>query len=118
MIQRLLILDPSYFIQSQFVPYLRKDDLYVQYARTSQEATAFILKKPPEGIILELSLPDADGLAYAKSIRQSRPNIKVIAIASLINKNTLTELIQMGIKNVFIKPFSVEKLIETLQEPS
>ncbi len=118
MLARLLIIDPSYFVQSQLAPYFRKRNLYVQYANTSQEAAAFILKKPPEGIILELSLPDTDGLAFAKAIRQARPNIKVMAIGSMIDKNTLTELIQVGIKNIFIKPFSIERLMETLQEPS
>lgn len=67
---------------------------------------------------MELSLPDTDGLTFAKSIRQARPNIKIMAIASSIDKNTLTELIQMGIKNIFIKPFSIERLFETLQESS
>jgi two-component system KDP operon response regulator KdpE len=118
MIERVLLIDPSFFIQSQLEPIFRKKGINVYVASSGKDATSLLGKSFPEVIITELSLPDTDGLVYLKNMRQARPNLKYIIIASSIDKNTLTEIISLGIKDVFIKPFSVERLLARITAAS
>ena len=115
MTDKVLLIETSPFIQSQLAPFFRNKGIHLTIASSGIEASTILSKSFPDAIVIELPLPDIEGLSFIRSIRKTRPTIKVMVIASSIDKGLLTELIQLGVKNIFIKPFSIETLLATIQ---
>ena len=115
MIDRLLLVEPSLFIQSQLVPFLKENGIKAYIAASARDATTLLTNVFPDVIIVELSLPDSDGLTFVKSLQTARPRTRIFIVSHSLDKGTLSELIQLGIKNIFIKPFSIERLLATIQ---
>jgi DNA-binding NtrC family response regulator len=110
MIERVLLIEPSFFVKSQLETILRKRGINVYVASSGKEAIALLSKSFPEAIISEVALPDTEIISFLRSLRHARPNIKQILIANSLDKNMLTDIIQLGIKDIFIKPFCIEQL--------
>lgn len=114
MIERAHLIEPSTFIQQQVESIFRKKGIKTFVSGTGAEAINLLAKTFPEVIILEVDLPDCKGTTLLRSLKKALPNMRFVILASTLDKETLVEIIQMGIKDVFIKPFCVEKLLEKI----
>jgi two-component system, chemotaxis family, chemotaxis protein CheY len=67
----------------------------------------------------DLLMPDIvmdgiDGISVLKEAKRIQPDARVVMCSSFSESNTVKELIDLGINDFIVKPFSEEKLKETL----
>ncbi|MEN9317304.1 MAG: hypothetical protein RIS35_3697 [Pseudomonadota bacterium] len=87
----------------------------VDHASTLSEARAVIGIAPWDAILLDLHLPDGDGLALIPLARRHRPEASIIAITA---KDLVTDRIRgldAGADDYLIKPFDPEELMARLR---
>jgi CheY-like chemotaxis protein len=65
-------------------------------------------------ILLDLSLPDIDGLTLYKQIISSGKNIPVVVITSSTDGALLSRMVQEGVKFVLNKPFTISEVQQML----
>ena len=87
-------------------------------AEDGTEAIAQIVKTENEvkAVITDISMPQLDGVALVRILKKLNPEIKVIVSTGQGEKNKISELKALGIKDFLYKPYSSETLINTLQQ--
>jgi two-component system chemotaxis response regulator CheY len=68
----------------------------------------------PDIIILDIILPDSNGLDLLESIIKVRPGIKVVICSSIGQEQIVKKAMDQGAKAFLQKPFTPEKVIDAL----
>jgi two-component system, chemotaxis family, chemotaxis protein CheY len=84
-------------------------------ARNGILALEFIEKSRPDIVLLDVMMPEMDGLETLQRIRAKYPSIVVVMITGNPSVETVQESIQKGAKGFIIKPFNSAKVLETLE---
>lgn len=83
-------------------------------AESGLEAMRHLHDKHPELVLLDIILPDANGLDVLDSIRQHHPDTKVIICSSIAHEATIQKALLHGAAGYLQKPFTKESVQETL----
>ena len=97
---------------------LEQEGYEVVSARTLQDGKALFEKENPDAVILDLNLPDGDGLSFCKEIRQLPGDKAGTAVLMLTARDMETDEIMglaSGADDYMTKPFSVAVLKMRLQ---
>ncbi len=87
-----------------------KNDYEVSLARTAEEAFSKIKEHSPDVILLDILLPDLDGLKVLERIKQNDPDMVVIMITATNTVNTAVEVMKLGAYDYVTKPFDIDQL--------
>jgi CheY-like chemotaxis protein len=82
------------------------------------DAIASVLEAPPSLILMDISLPDVDGLAATRLIRSLREplaQIPIIAITASAMVGDRERCLAAGCNDYLAKPFTVRALVDILQ---
>lgn len=70
----------------------------------------------PDLVLLDITMPEMDGLTALKELKKYDEHVKVIMCSSLTSQHIVIEAIQAGAKNFISKPFNEEKVIEIISK--
>ncbi len=96
---------------------LEKEGFLMVGAQTGRGAVELVRRERPDLIILDIMLPDSDGLDICKGIR-SRPELAHIPIIFLTARASETDRIlglELGASDYIVKPFFVRELIARIK---
>jgi PAS domain S-box-containing protein len=79
-------------------------------ARDGIEAVNLFNDKKPDLILMDIKMPNMDGLDAARIIRELSPNIPIIALSAYAYKQDTEEALAAGCNDFLAKPLSVAKL--------
>ena len=82
----------------------------VAFAGSGGEARSQLEQFSPEVLVLDLRLPDTDGITLLQEIRQSRPSLPVIVTTSYVSMEPLINVLDLGHSGYLVKPFDLEDL--------
>ena len=87
-----------------------KNDYEVSSARNAKEAFSKIKEHSPHVILLDILLPDLDGLKVLERIKRNDPDMVVIMITATNTVNTAVEATKLGAYDYVTKPFDIDQL--------
>jgi two-component system nitrate/nitrite response regulator NarL len=97
-----------------------KDETYfhIQAAtKTGKEALAFLDSSPAVDIILlDINLPDTDGLKLCEQIRTKNKSVKIIGLTYVNEAGIITQLIKRGANGYLLKNMEREELIHAMNQ--
>lgn len=104
-------------IQKNITEYLGNyfGDIYL--APDGKEALNQYSKHHPDVMLLDINLPNIDGLTVAQEIRKNDPNIKIIMLTAFTEKEKLLKATELKLTKYLIKPVppkAFKKTLETL----
>jgi DNA-binding response OmpR family regulator len=82
----------------------------VAFAGSGTEARRQMDDFRPEVLVLDLRLPDTDGITLLQEIRQSSPSLPVIVTTSYVSMEPLINVLDLGHSGYLVKPFDMEDL--------
>jgi DNA-binding response OmpR family regulator len=82
----------------------------VAFAASGTEARRQLEEFQPEVLVLDLRLPDTDGVTLLQEIRSSRPSLPVIVTTAYVSMEPLINVLDLGHSGYLIKPFDMEEL--------
>jgi DNA-binding response OmpR family regulator len=82
----------------------------VEVVDAGQKALKKVLTDEFDLIIVDLRLPDMDGLALIRAVRQFDPFMKVIVMTAYGSPETEREVRKLGIQGYVTKPFVIEDM--------
>lgn len=112
--ERVLLVEDTASLAAVYLEYLRKGPWEVLHARSIAEAERLVLERPPQGVLLDLRLPDGDGLELLKRLKSRQPDLAVVAITAHGSVATAVAAMQAGAADFLVKPFPAERLLVTL----
>jgi CheY-like chemotaxis protein len=88
----------------------------VSDAEAAQGALAAIKRERPQLILLDMSLPDMDGLTLARNLKADpeTTDIPIVGVTSFPERYSHAEALSAGCEAYFVKPISTRKLSDQL----
>ena len=84
-------------------------------AANGAEAVERVQQLNPDVVLMDVRMPDMDGLAATEIVKQGRPETSVIVITSYESKDYLRRAIEVGAAGYLLKGMSRESLIEAIR---
>ena len=82
--------------------------------RSGEEALTMIASHCPDMIVLDLGLPDMDGMEVLKSVRKWS-NLPVVVVSARNHEHDKVEALDYGADDYLVKPFALEELSARLR---
>ena len=99
-----LILDDEANSTEEICEFLQKEGYNVFSANSAKVGQSIIKREKIDVIILDLYLPDANGLDFLGKIRAENPNIEVIMISGQGDVDSIIRSIRLGVVDFLRKP--------------
>ena len=93
---------------------LKTNDYRYQLASNGKEAILAVSTQNPDIVLLDLGLPDMDGVEVIRTIR-SLSNLPIIVISARSEERDKIEALDAGADDYLTKPFSVEELLARIR---
>ena len=113
-----LVVDDNNLVRDLFVSFLRERGLPCMEAASGAEALAAARRDPPAVVVLDLSLPDADGVALMPELRAVAPAAVFIGVSAHAGAADRERALAAGMTAFFTKPVPLETLWSAVQAES
>lgn len=80
------------------------------FAGTGAEGLDRLAKSVPDVLVLDLRLPDTDGIALLQKIRQSHPKLPVVVTTAYVSMEPLMSVLDLEHSAYLVKPFDLNEL--------
>jgi DNA-binding NarL/FixJ family response regulator len=112
----ILIIDDHPLVTGGVITMLKDaDDITVTgSAATASEALKLLASNVYDLILLDISLPDMDGLALCDEIRKINKNVKIIGLTSSNETGIIIQLLQRGGNGYLLKNMERSELLEAI----
>lgn len=98
----------------QALQQMLENDFEVFSAGTAREAVTCVLDHAVDVVLLDILLPDADGIRLLKKLKRIHPALQVIVVTAVLEVQTAVRAIKSGAFEYVTKPFKVETLHEMI----
>ncbi len=108
---RVLIVDDEDFIRKSFVRILKRDEYEILEAGSLEEAKNVFVRENPDVVLLDVKLPDGDGIEFLERLKSSGSSAEVIIVTGYGTVEMAVEAVKKGAFDFLTKPIEpVEKL--------
>lgn len=116
---RILIIDDHPLIIDGIRTML-KDESYLHIeasVKTAKDALMYLDNNPlPDVILLDINLPDTDGLRLCEIIREKSKSVKIIGLTYINEAGIITQMIKKGANGYLLKSMEREELIDAINK--
>jgi two-component system, cell cycle sensor histidine kinase and response regulator CckA len=113
---RILIVDDERDINNTLQDTLRAAGYEVEGAYDGVEGIDLLRRGGFDLVLLDIRMPRKDGLDVLKFIKSEYPGVKVIMVTGLASKEEIRETVNHGAFACIVKPFRLEKIMETVRK--
>jgi two-component system KDP operon response regulator KdpE len=93
---------------------LRARDYDVETARDGRSALQIVQERMPDLVLLDLGLPDVDGIAVLTQLR-SFTRVPIVVLSARHDSDDKVEALDLGADDYVTKPFGMEELLARLR---
>lgn len=111
---RVLVVEDDREIRALMQSSLSVEGFEVQTAVSLSEASALLRHDPPDVIVLDLGLPDGDGVQLVREVRQHK-SVPIIVVSARHQEAQKIALLDAGADDYLTKPFSVGELLARIR---
>jgi two-component system chemotaxis response regulator CheY len=115
---KILVVDDAAFMRMKAVKILKENGYEVVEAGTGAEAVDQYKKEKPDGVLMDITMPDVDGLAALKLLKEYDANAKVTMVTAMGQQAIVMDALKSGALDFIVKPFdparikaAVEKMV-------
>lgn len=85
-------------------------------AHDGEQATNMVMEQQPDILVLDMMLTKREGIAVLKSMENMEKKPAVIATSAFVTNYVAATAANLGVRYLMLKPYSVETLIERMEE--
>lgn len=112
---RILITDDSRTLRRKLRADLEALGCEVIEAANGKEAIMLDLQHEPDGVLLDIVMPEVGGVETLQIIREVSPNVPIIMLSSAGTPQKLMQTLKMGALDFIQKPYSKEQLVKVVE---
>jgi DNA-binding NtrC family response regulator len=113
----ILVVDDEMGIRELLSEILSDEGHVVELAENAQEARDFRLRQVPDLVLLDIWMPDTDGVTLLKEwAAQSLLTMPVIMMSGHATIDTAVEATKIGALNFLEKPIALQKLLKAVEQ--
>ncbi len=114
---RILLVDDHDIVRTGLKTYLdtQKGLQVVAEATTGEEAITKAAQIEPDVIIMDITMPEMDGLVATKKLKEIDPDIRILALTVHEDKQYLFQMMSAGAAGYLTKQSAAEELVEAIR---
>ncbi len=117
MAKNILICDDAAFMRMMIKDILTKNGYNVAgEAENGAKAVEQYNLLKPDLVLMDITMPEMDGIQALKKIKESDPGAMVIMCSAMGQQAMVIESIQSGAKDFIVKPFQADRVIEAVKK--
>ena len=114
---KILIVDDAAFMRMMIKDVITKNGFEVAgEAVIGMDAVDKYNELKPDLVLMDITMPEMDGIQALKKIKEGDGNAKVIMCSAMGQQAMVIEAIQSGAKDFIVKPFQPERILEAVQK--
>ena len=114
---KVMICDDAAFMRMMIKDILTKNGYEI--AAEAENGAIAVEKYPeakPDLVLMDITMPDMDGIQALKKIKEIDANANVIMCSAMGQQAMVIEAIQAGAKDFIVKPFQAERVLEAVKK--
>ena len=113
----ILIVDDAAFMRMMIKDILSKNGYtVVGEAENGIKAVEKYKEVNPDLVIMDITMPEMDGIQAVKQIKAVDPSAKIIMCSAMGQQAMVIEAIQAGARDFIVKPFQAERVVEAVKK--
>ncbi|GGH82198.1 two-component system chemotaxis response regulator CheY [Pullulanibacillus pueri] len=117
MANRILVVDDAAFMRMMIKDILVKNGFeVVGEASNGQEAIEKYKEHQPDLVLMDITMPEVDGITSLKEIKKIDPQAKIIMCSAMGQQAMVIDAIQAGAKDFIVKPFQGDRVLEAIKK--
>ncbi len=109
--KKIVVIDDDPNIQASLSAFLERHGYAVRVGANGSQGQKRVSAEQPDLVLLDLGLPDADGLDVLRALKTSHPKIPVMVLSAHDSLANAIESIKLGAFHFLSKPFAPEELL-------
>jgi two-component system repressor protein LuxO len=110
-----LVVEDTEPLAKLYIAYMMKEPVRARHAATLEAAREALLTLRPAAVLLDLELPDGNGLELIETARAAGHDPAFIVITAHGSVNAAVEAMRAGAHDFLVKPFNADRLLTTLK---
>jgi len=112
---KILVIDDEEVVGKSCARILEPAGYQVEYETSPKKGLEKIESGAYDLVLLDLRMPEMDGIEVLKKIKEKRPETEVVIITAFSSVDTAVETLKLGAKDYVPKPFTPEELQEVVK---
>lgn len=108
---KVLVIDDEEIARISCQRVLKREGIQVAMASTGREGLEMLMREPPDLVLVDLKMPEMDGVEVARRVRSFDPNIVTIIITGYATIESAVAVMKEGAYDYLPKPFTPDELI-------
>jgi two-component system response regulator AtoC len=110
-----LVVDDDAQIRSLLADLLKGNGYEPRQAKTAGAALEAVAKQRPDLVMMDVKLPDQDGLDLLRQMKRERPELEIIVMTAFGGFSSAIKAMEHGAYDYVTKPFEIDDLLATLR---
>ena len=117
MAKNILICDDAAFMRMMIKDILTKNGYTVAgEAENGVKAVEKYSEVKPDLVLMDITMPEMDGIQALKKIKEVDPGAKVIMCSAMRQQAMVIEAMQSGAKDFIVKPFQADRVLKDVKK--
>lgn len=113
---KILVVDDAQFMRVRLSKLLIGHGFEVVEAEDGVQAVQKYRATNPDVVLMDVTMPEKDGLEALADIRRFDPTAKVIMLTALGQESMVVQAVQAGARDYVVKPFDPDRVMMAVQK--
>lgn len=112
----IMVVDDAAFMRMRCKKLLTQNGYDVIEAATGAQAVETYKKSKPDAVLLDITMPDMDGLTALKEMKKLDPDVRVAMVSAMGQQSVVMDALKSGAKDFVVKPFEADRVLATVKK--
>lgn len=113
----ILVCDDAMFMRQTLIRILESGGhKVIAQAEDGRDVIAKYNSYKPDIVLMDISMPEIDGIAATRTIIEQHPDAKIIMVSAMGLMEKVVEAVEAGAKDFVVKPFEPVKILECIKK--
>ena len=109
---KFLVVDDAAFMRMRCVKLLAEHGYETIEAENGLQAVAMYQQAKPDGVLMDITMPEMDGLEALRAILAVDPNARIAMVTAVGQQTVVMEALKAGARDFVVKPFQAPRVLE------
>ncbi|MEN6299441.1 MAG: response regulator [Anaerolineaceae bacterium] len=113
---KILVVDDAEFLRVRISKMLSGEGHDILEAENGLKAIETYKASKPDLVLMDITMPEMDGLAALKEIKSFDPGARVVMLTALGQESVVLQAIKSGARDFVVKPFEKERVLSAISK--